>query len=175
MPTQRIWRKERARERESPSPLAPVFICFFLLPLDLPYVNWASQECFCSTWGPHSSPQTFLCSIFQGFSLPCLLATAILDSFFLFYLPNTTNYTPLWLFRKHKEIWEQTNWDTFLVALIYGLIWKLCGYKISKRKWLWGLINLRNIYKMLFSPKSFHFHGNIQLQKLNYTTQEHSD
>ena len=33
-------------------------------------------------------PLTFLCSIFMGFSLPCLLATAILDSFFLFYLPN---------------------------------------------------------------------------------------
>ena len=31
---------------------------------------------------------TFLCSIFAGFSLPCLLATAILDSFSLFYLPN---------------------------------------------------------------------------------------
>ena len=30
------------------------------------------------------SPQTFLCSIFLGFPLPCLLATANLDSFFLF-------------------------------------------------------------------------------------------
>ena len=33
-----------ARERETPSPLAPLFICF-LLPPGLPYVNWASQEC----------------------------------------------------------------------------------------------------------------------------------
>jgi len=33
-------------------------------------------------------PLTFLCSIFSGFSLPFLLATAILDSFSLFYLPN---------------------------------------------------------------------------------------
>ena len=31
---------------------------------------------------------TFLCSIFTGFSLPCLLAIAILDSFSLVYLPN---------------------------------------------------------------------------------------
>ena len=31
---------------------------------------------------------TCLCSIFAGFSLPCLLATTILDSCFLFYLPN---------------------------------------------------------------------------------------
>ena len=32
----------------APSPLAPLFLCF-LLPLGLPYVKWASQECclFC--------------------------------------------------------------------------------------------------------------------------------
>ena len=34
--------------------------------------------------------RTFLCSVFAGFSLPCLLATAILDSF-LFWLPNSCN------------------------------------------------------------------------------------
>ena len=32
------------RERETLSPSAPLFLCFFL-PLGLPYVNWASQEC----------------------------------------------------------------------------------------------------------------------------------
>ena len=34
----------------------------------------------------------FLCSVFKGFSafFACLLDTTILDSFFLFYLPNTT-------------------------------------------------------------------------------------
>ena len=31
-------------ERETPGPLAPLFICFFL-PLGLPYVNWDSKEC----------------------------------------------------------------------------------------------------------------------------------
>ena len=36
--------KERERERETPGPLAPLFTCFFLLSLDLPDVNWASQE-----------------------------------------------------------------------------------------------------------------------------------
>ena len=35
---------ERAWERETPSPLAPLFM-FFLRLLSLPYVNWASQEC----------------------------------------------------------------------------------------------------------------------------------
>ena len=68
-------------------PLAQFWLLFlyvFLLPLSLPYGNWASQESCLSPWGPHSGPHTFLCSIFAGFSLPCLLATAILDSFFLF-------------------------------------------------------------------------------------------
>ena len=68
------------KRREAPSPNLAIFTCFFILPLDLPYVNWASQECCLF----HSGPQIFLCSIFEGFSLPCLLATAILDSFFLF-------------------------------------------------------------------------------------------
>ena len=40
------------------------------------------------TRGPHSCPRTFFCFIFAGFSLPCLVATTILDSFPLFYLPN---------------------------------------------------------------------------------------
>ena len=52
-------RGERERgwdgERETLDPLTPLFM-FFLLPLGLPYVNWASQECclFC----PRSSIQS---------------------------------------------------------------------------------------------------------------------
>ena len=41
---------QRTRREERPWPiLAALFICFFLLAQDLPYVNWASQECclFC--------------------------------------------------------------------------------------------------------------------------------
>ena len=57
----------------------PSFYIFSLFPLSLPYVNWASQEACCFTWGSHSGPWTFLCSIFVGFSLFWLLA--ILDSF----------------------------------------------------------------------------------------------
>ena len=37
-------RREGKRERETPGPLALLFICFFL-PLGLLYVIWASQEC----------------------------------------------------------------------------------------------------------------------------------
>ena len=53
MPTQKTRREERKREgeRESvharerdPQPFGPSFYVFFL-PLDLPHVNWASQEC----------------------------------------------------------------------------------------------------------------------------------
>ena len=50
MPTQRCEEKSAParvvggrRERESPSPLAPLFICF--PPPALPCVNWVSQEC----------------------------------------------------------------------------------------------------------------------------------
>ena len=61
-----------------------LFIYFFLLPLSLPYGNWASQEgcLFHLSFSLWSSD--FLSSIFTGFSFLCLLATTILDSFFLF-------------------------------------------------------------------------------------------
>ena len=78
-----VGRGEREREREKACALAPLFICFFL-PLGLPSVSRASQE-YClfylrSSLRSWNLPLTFLCSIFTGFSLPCLLATAILDS-----------------------------------------------------------------------------------------------
>ena len=93
MPTQRCEEKTveectSPRAREKACALAPLFICFFSLPLGLPYVNWASQECCLfylrSALSSLDLPVTFLCSIFAGFSLSCLLATAILDSCFLF-------------------------------------------------------------------------------------------
>ena len=71
-------------KENSGSILAPLFIFFFLLPLSLPYVNCASQEGCLFHLRFSLGPQTFLCSIFAGFSLLFLLATTILDSFFLF-------------------------------------------------------------------------------------------
>ena len=69
------------KRREAPCPiLAPLFIWFFPPPPGL------AGTAVYFTWGPHSGRRTFLCSIYTGFSLPCLLATTILDSFFLFYL-----------------------------------------------------------------------------------------
>jgi len=84
--------KQRQRQRETEStwmeeiqthsPLAPLFICFFFfffLPLGLPLYGLARSDA-CSTRGPHSGPQIFLCSIFLDISL---LAATILDSFFV--------------------------------------------------------------------------------------------
>ena len=74
-------RKERERA------LWLLFLYIFFFPLGLPYANWAqSGVLFYLKFSLRSLdlPLTFLCSIFAGFSLPCLLATAILDSFSLF-------------------------------------------------------------------------------------------
>ena len=81
----RDWRSTPARGRERESKrFGSSFYMFFpppgpaLCKLDL------ARSAVCSTWGLHPGPRTFLCSIFAGFSLPCLLATTILDSFSLF-------------------------------------------------------------------------------------------
>ena len=85
-------KRERKRacalERERPlAPLAPLFICF-LLPLGLPYVNWASQEscwfCLRSSLWCSDLPLFYFCGLFPSFSF----SHVILDSFFLFYLHN---------------------------------------------------------------------------------------
>ena len=96
----REWERERERKRA----LAPPFICFssiWACPLQI----GLSQECCLfylksSLWSS-DLPLTFLCSIFEGFSLPCLLATAILDSFSLCYLPNNLN-------RCRKSLWQNS-------------------------------------------------------------------
>ena len=75
----------RGAERER-KPFGSSFYVFFF-PLGLPYVNWAWPGVLfylkSSLWSS-DLPLTFLCSIFTGFSLPYLLAIAILDSFSLF-------------------------------------------------------------------------------------------
>jgi len=83
--------KERARECFGSS-----FYMFFAPPGPALCKLGLARSAVCSTWGLHSGPRTFLCSIFAGFSLSCLLATAILNSFSLFYLPNIP-YTKLFL------------------------------------------------------------------------------
>ena len=67
----------RTREREGGSPLAPPSICF-PSPWACPVQTGLSQEC----------SLFYLKSSLWSFDLPCFFATAVLDSFSLFYLPN---------------------------------------------------------------------------------------
>ena len=62
-----------------PQPFDSSFYMIFLLPLGLPCVNWASQEC-CVLY-PRSSDIClfYFCKLYPY----CLLASAILNSFFL--------------------------------------------------------------------------------------------
>ena len=78
----------RERERERESTLAPPFICFFFSTWACPMQIGLSQECclFC------------LKSSLWSSDLPCLLATAILDSFSLFYLPNTLKWVCVYIY-----------------------------------------------------------------------------
>ena len=69
--------KDTKRREAQSSILAPLFICVFLLPLSLPYVNWASQE------GCLFYLDLLLFYVYRLFPF-CLLATAILNSLFLF-------------------------------------------------------------------------------------------
>ena len=91
MSTQRREEKSApARGRERESHLAPFFICFFLPPgpvlCKLGLARSAVlPEVLTPVLGPSFDLPLFY---FAGFSLPCLLAIAILDSFSLLYLPN---------------------------------------------------------------------------------------
>ena len=63
-----VTQKTRRRERErDPRPFDSSFYMFFLLPLDLSYVNWAIQECCLFYLRSYSGPWTFLFSIFTVF------------------------------------------------------------------------------------------------------------
>ena len=95
-PKMRRGKRERGREREhacacgrETPPVHWLLFSYVLFPiLGLPCVNWASQECCLSYL--RSSLQSLDLPLFYFCRLsPSLsLATAILDSFFLFYLPN---------------------------------------------------------------------------------------
>ena len=79
---------KRKREREREQALWLLLLYVFSSTWAFPMQIGLSQEC--GLFYLKSSLQsldlslTFLCSIFAGFSLPCLLATAIWDSFSLF-------------------------------------------------------------------------------------------
>ena len=90
-----VWGRERERERahthgreREKKCFGSSFYMFFPPPGPALCKLGLARSAVYSTWSLHSGPWTFLCSLFVGSSLPCLLATAILDSFSLFYLPN---------------------------------------------------------------------------------------
>ena len=87
----RVSEREResacTRERESMRKCFGSPFYMFFLHLGLPYVNWAYPGVL------FVLPEVFILVLGPSFDLPCLLATTILDSFSLFYLPNSTNLT----------------------------------------------------------------------------------
>ena len=76
----------RMGERERESPLAPLFKCFFPSPGPvLCKLGLGRSAILPEVLTPVLGPSfDLLYSIFTGFSLPCLLAIAILNSFSLF-------------------------------------------------------------------------------------------
>ena len=88
---ERVWAP--VHERESPSPLAPLFMFFpptgpALCKLGQPEVLFVLHEVLTRVLGPSFKKKKKIGGLFP--SLPCLLATTILDSFFLFEQPNNT-------------------------------------------------------------------------------------
>ena len=82
--SKRSRQRESARERQRETWPFGFSFCIFFLPTTpgLPYVNWASQECCLSYLRSSLQSSEFPLFYFRGLFLPCLLATAILDSFF---------------------------------------------------------------------------------------------
>ena len=79
----RVGECASVQETEREGALWLLFL-YFSLPLGLPYANWASQECCLFYLRSSLQSSDLPLSYFVGFSLPCLLATTILDSYFLF-------------------------------------------------------------------------------------------
>ena len=77
-------KKERERKRARHLALWLLLLCVSSSPWACPVWLGLARSAVCSPCGPHSGPRTFLGSIFVGFSFLFLLATAFLDSFFLF-------------------------------------------------------------------------------------------
>ena len=137
--------RERERERERPPAIWLLFLyVFFASPWTCCMYIGLVRTAVCSTWGPGSGPRIFLCSIFMGFSLPCLLATTILDCFsYSNYLTGdlsnpgikpvlltapalaggflTTSATCM-----HIHIYKTRNWLTHLCRLVHPICRVCC-------------------------------------------------
>ena len=106
-------REKRARacawERDSPGPLAPLFIRFFSSPLGLPYVNWASQECCL----------LYLKSSLQSSDLPLFYFRGLFPSlsFSHFWTPfSYSNYLTFPLNRWEAQFFGNRGVEVFLAT-----------------------------------------------------------
>ena len=79
----KVWGRADPKEEQCPI-LSLLFVCFFSSPWACLMSIGLARRAVCFTWGSLSGPQIFFCSVYVGFSFLCLLATTILDSFFLF-------------------------------------------------------------------------------------------
>ena len=111
------WANPKDSKR-SPNPSRlPPFIHLSPLLWACPMQIGVTRRAVCFPWGPHSGPWIFLCSIFTGFSLLCLLATTILDSFFYSNYPAdpcsqsySFSSSHVWMWElDHKESWALKN------------------------------------------------------------------
>ena len=89
MEREKEWMHRGEKEREKVLWLLLLYV--FPSTWSCPMQIGLSQECCFFYLKSSLWSSDLLCPIFTGFSLPCLLATAILDSFSLFYLPNSIN------------------------------------------------------------------------------------
>ena len=86
----RAWRPKRHKESQAPAPiLVPLFL-FLLLPLGLPYVNWASQECCLfylrSSLQSLDLPLFYFCRLFRSLSFQ-FSSVQLLSRVWLFATP----------------------------------------------------------------------------------------
>ena len=122
--------RERARmhtgERVPEKALWLLLLYVFSSTWACPMQIGVSQECclFC--------PEVFILVLGPSFDLPCLLAIAILDSFSLFYLPNTEK-----LFHVHVRILSFKGSNRFNIFFSPGLplVKKIISFinKVSNR------------------------------------------
>ena len=88
----KVWGKQTQKKQREERHLAQFLLLFlhvFSPPLDLPCVNWGSQEgcLFYLRFSLHTLYLPLFC-FSRAFSFLCLLATAFTDSPFLFQQPN---------------------------------------------------------------------------------------
>ena len=142
----------RGRERELA--LAPLFICLFL----------PSGLALCKLGLVRSAflPAVLTLVLGPSFDLPCLLATAILDSFSLFYLPNTFIY--YWFIK------ERICWHTLFIVFNILIEFTYC---VCFRGWehrLYPVLKAHRVVQVSWVWESFGDFVKVRLKKKYFQT-----